>query len=262
MDIDGMVAIARKHLTASPCAFDVIRKHLESLGAADDIRAAAYAIRTHLPLVQVPSEATWGYDAVADFALAEQWLTDSLHVDGAPDDLILRYLAAFGPATPADAQAWSGLRGLSPAFERLRPKLKTFRDERGRELFDLPRSPRPPASTNAPVRLLPEFDNLVLSHVDRSRIIRDEHRKFLSTMNGRVPAVFLVDGMAEGSWRIERSKTRVVLRIEPFEKLPKSCKPDLQTEAEGVLKFLHPEIENREVAISSRPGPPPKLRRA
>jgi hypothetical protein len=262
IDIDRLVKIAREHLDASPCTFEAIRTKLESLGDVADVRAAAYAIRTHLPLVQVPSDATWGYDAAADFALAERWLSAPLHADGSPDELILRYLAAFGPATPSDAQTWSGLRAIAPVFERLRRKLRVFQDPRGRELFDLPRAPRPPENVDAPVRLLPEFDNHVLSHTDRSRVIRDEHRKFLSTMNGRVPAVFLIDGMAEGSWSIERSKHRVVLRIEPFESMPKRGREELNAEAEALLAFLHPETQAREIAIAARRAKIPKLRRA
>jgi hypothetical protein len=104
----------------------------------------------------------------ADFACADTWIKKSIGTDTQPHALVQRYLAAFGPATAADAQTWSGLKGLSAVFEALRPKLRTFRDERGRELFDLPSAPRPEADVAAPVRFLPEFDNIILAHADRT----------------------------------------------------------------------------------------------
>ena len=111
----------------------------------------AYAMRLTLPLVQVPAERPWSFEAAAGFALADEWLGRPIPMGSAPADaLVLRYLAAFGPATPADAQAWSALGGLRETFERLRPTLVTFRDERKRELFDLPDAPRPAAETPAP----------------------------------------------------------------------------------------------------------------
>jgi hypothetical protein len=98
-----------------------------------------------------------------------------------------RYLAAFGPATVRDIQAWSGPTRLREPVERLRPSLRIFRDGRGYELFDLPESPRPDPATPAPVRLVAEFDNLVLSHAGRTRVISEQNRKRLFTRNGIFP---------------------------------------------------------------------------
>ena len=120
-----------------------------------------------------------------------------------PKALVLRYLEAFGPASIADAQTWCGLGGLGTVFEQLRPKLRAFQDERGRELFDLPHAPRPDADEEAPVRFLPEWDNLLLSHADRSRVIADAHRPAITTANLRLPGTFLVDGFVAGTWVVD-----------------------------------------------------------
>ena len=112
-----------------------------------DVRALGYAVRTHLPLVQVPSETRWGWPGAASFAVAESWLGRTMGKGGGASALVLRYLGAFGPASVRDAQTWSGMRSLAEAFEALRPKLAVFPDEHGRELFDLPDAPRPPADT-------------------------------------------------------------------------------------------------------------------
>ena len=135
----------------------------------------------------VPTDARWGFPSVADFALADEWLRGPLPEDGTPEQLVLRYLAAFGPASAADAQTWSGAQGLAPVFEALRPQLLVFKGESGRrELFDLPDAPRPGEDVPAPARFLPEFDNLVLAHADRTRLLADEHRGALVTKNLRV----------------------------------------------------------------------------
>src|SRR4029077_1867676 len=128
-------------------------------------------------------------------------------------EMILRYLAAFGPATVADVQTWSGLGGLRDALERLRPRLRVDRDERDRQLFDVPDAPLPDAGLPAPPRLLPQFDNLLLSHADRSRVLPPEHRARVMTSLGQ--PMFLIDGFVAGTWKRERSG----LRIEPFTRL-------------------------------------------
>src|SRR5204863_7940547 len=161
-----------------------------------------YAVRTQLPLVLLPGDHEWGFPGDAHFALAEEWLAGSLAMEDRPRTLVLRYLAAFGPASASDIQAWSGLTGLTPVLNELRPQLRVFRDERRRELFDLPEAPRPPADTPVPVRFVADFDNLILSHADRTRVIADEHRPVVITNNGQVLPTFLVDGFVAGTWRV------------------------------------------------------------
>jgi hypothetical protein len=155
--------------------------------------------------------------------------------------MVARYLGAFGPASVADVQTWSGLTRLGEVVDRLRPGLRTFRDEQGRELFDLPDAPRPDPGTPAPVRLVAEFDNLILSHADRTRVISDLGRQRIATPNGVFPGTVLVDGFAAGMWRITRSRGSAVLTIEPFGPLPDADRDAVTAEARRLLVFAAPE---------------------
>lgn len=251
LDVDELVAAAEKFLRSGPQTFAKIRAHLAAKKPNADARAMGYVIRTHLPLVQVPDvEQPWGYPRTTDFALAAEWLAVDLHLARSdPAPLVRRYLAAFGPATVADAQAWSGLAGLADVFGKLRPKLTVFEDDQGRELFDLPRAPRPATNTSVPVRFLPEFDNLLLAHADRRRIIADDHRAKVCTKNLRVLPTFLVDGFAAGLWKIESTKQRATMIMSPFEKLTRSAQGALKTEADALLRFVEPDVASREVRI-------------
>jgi DNA glycosylase AlkZ-like len=147
---------------------------------------------------------------------------------------IARYLAAFGPATRADVSQWSGvpIRDLAQGFERLR--LRSFRDEQGRELLDLPRAPLAPADTPAPPRLLPRWDELLLAHKDRTRVLLDEHRKTVIHKNGDVQQTFLVDGIVAGLWRVEGEQ----IALEPFAPLPRAARRELEDEAARLAAWL------------------------
>ena len=248
LDMDALDIEARKFFRKSAATFDALRDHLKTKFPTQDERAMAYVIRTHLPLVQVPTDAAWAFPASADFALADTWLSTTVSTASTPAEaLVLRYLAAFGPATPGDAQAWSGMAGLRDTFESLRPRLVTFRDARKRELFDLPDGPRPDEDTPAPVRFVPDFDNLVLAHDDRSRIIADEHRSRVTLKNLQVRATFLVDGIVAGTWKSERKRKAAVLLIEPFGTIAKRVRTALEEEAELLLAFLEEDASEREV---------------
>lgn len=249
LDIPALLERGRRFF-ARPATFDALRKHLQEHEPDADARAPAYLVRMHVPLVQHPTDDPWGYPASADFGLAEDWLGAPVSIaPSTPHELVRRYLAAFGPATPADAQAWSGLQSLRGTFEDLRPSLVTFRDERKRELFDLPEAPRPDEDTLAPVRLLPEYDNVVLGHKDRTRIIDDAHRPRISTANLQIRATFLVDGRVAGVWRTEKARRSVTLTLEPFGRLTKVVRQALEREAEAVLEFLEPEAPARAVRV-------------
>jgi hypothetical protein len=153
--------------------------------------------------------------------------------------MVLRYLRAFGPATTSDVRTWSRLTGLRAVIERLRPRLRTFRDEHGRELFDVPDAPLPDPDISAPVRFLPQFDNVLLSHADRVRIIGDEHRKRIIASGGMgsVGTVFF-DGFVYGTWKTERIRNKATLMIEPFETLPKEHRDAVAEEGERLIRFI------------------------
>jgi hypothetical protein len=250
LDFPALDAFARAFF-ARAGTFDGLRTALRKKYPNGDERAMAYAIRTSLPLVQVPTDARWGFPASPDFALAEAWLGKTVPTSAAPAHvLVRRYLAGFGPATPADAQVWSGLPALREIFESLRPTLVTFRDASKRELFDLPDAPRPVADSPAPVRFIPEFDNLVLSHADRTRVLADEHRSRVVLKNLQVRATFLVDGLVAGTWTIERKKNTAVLVVEPFRRLPGKTVAELEAEGDRVLGFTDDDVEVREVRFA------------
>jgi hypothetical protein len=191
-----------------------------------------YALRTVGRLTHAPDSGSWKQPRETRYVLIEHEQVDP---QPAREHLVRRYLAAFGPATRADIAEWSGLRvgDFEPALEALEP-LRRFRDERGRELLDLPRAPLPAADSRAPVRFLPRYDNLVLSHSDRTRVVADEHRRTVIHGGGMVEATFLVDGFVAGLWRAERGR----LRIEPFAPLSRAWRREVEAEAARLETWL------------------------
>lgn len=243
---------AARFFERTPHSMDALRDHLAAKFPKGDVRAMAYATRCTLPLVQLPNEDdAWSFPATAPFTTAKQWLgKDASRGDPSPDALVLGYLAAFGPASVADAQTWSAAPNLKEAFARLGPELVTFRDERGRELFDLPNAPRPHEDTPAPVRFLPDFDNLVLGHDDRTRVVPLEHKKRIVTKNLLVPGTFTVDGFVAGQWKTERKKKRATLTISPFSAVSARAKKELADEGERLLRFAEPDAEDLDVVFA------------
>ncbi|QSI33857.1 winged helix DNA-binding domain-containing protein [Variovorax sp. RKNM96] len=199
----------------------------------------AALIRNNVPLVHLPPAGNWNSHQNAQLQPIGQWLGESA-ADVTPatqEDLLLRYLAAFGPATLADAGAWSGLTGWKAVAERLRPQLRVFTGEQGQELFDLPRAPRPDPDTPAPPRLVAEWDNLLLSHADRSRVLSESHRARVFTINGIVRGTVLLDGFVAGTWKIERAKGTATVVLEPFTRWSKADRLGVEEEAMRLLAF-------------------------
>jgi hypothetical protein len=161
----------------------------------------------------------------------------------------MRYLAAFGPATAADIQTWCGVTGIRSVVERLRPRLRTLCDERGRELYDLPDAPSPDPETPAPPRFLPQYDNVFLSHADRSRIVSDQYRKRILGGNTGV-TTFLIDGFIAGTWKIRRTKNTATLVIEPFGLLSAVDRAALGEEGARLLTFSAADAQNHEITVA------------
>jgi hypothetical protein len=238
VDTEALAIAGRALLEERPLTAKELSKLLAEQWPGRDPTSLARAIRHLLPLVQVPPRGLWGRSGQTTHTTAEAWLGQPLDPDYSPDEMVLRYLGAFGPASVKDAQTWSGLTRLGQVFERLRPRLLSLRDEHGRELFDLPEVPRPGPDLPSPPRFLPAFDNLILSHSDRTRVIADEHRKALASRNGMVPATFLVDGFVRGTWKTTRTRRRVTLEIEPFQRLSNEDAESLTEEGERLLRFV------------------------
>ncbi len=169
IDLAPVLAFVHPLLSERPMSGGRLRAALADRFPDHHPAALAYACRCRMALVQVPPRGVWGRTLQVTSAPLDSWVGRDLDPSPSIDDVVLRYLDAFGPATPADAMAWSRLTGLREVFSRLEPRLRLFRDERGRELYDRPDAPRPDADIPAPVRFLPEYDNLLLSHADRSR---------------------------------------------------------------------------------------------
>ena len=240
LDAGALAEAGRALVDAEPRTFGELGGLLSPDWPGHPPNALAQGVRVLVPLIQVPPRAVWGASGLSRHTSAETWLGAPLDPSPSVDALVTRYLAAFGPATVADVQAWSGLTRLGEVVERLRPGLHTFRDERGKELFDLPDAPRPAPGTPAPVRLVAEFDNLVLSHADRSRVISANHRQRLNTRNGIFPGTVLVDGFVAGMWRITRARGAAALTVELFAEVPAADRDAVIAEGERLLHFAAP----------------------
>ncbi len=200
------------------------------------MRLRAYAARLLLPLVQANSEANYGFDAGGEFVLADAWLGASVTEQTDVRELIRRYLAAWGPATPADFAAWSGMKGVARWFEALGEDVVAFKDERKRTLYDLRDAPLPGGDTPAPARLLPEFDGVMLGWQDRTRMISTDDARLIANRNLQVPAVVLVDGFVCGTWKLEHKRKVATLTVRAFRPIAPAEAEALEEEALGLLR--------------------------
>ncbi len=245
IDLAAVLPAAHAAYAAGPMTFEDLRARLAPDFPGMDERVLGYAVRMNLPLVMVPTEDRWGYPRAPQFALTEPFGNAA-----EPDELVLRYLAAFGPATATDAQAFTGLPKLKPVLDRLAPRLVTFRDERKRTLYDLPDAPRPDTGTNAPPRFLPDFDNLVLGYADRTRFLADAFKGQVATRNLRIRATFLHDGVMRGTWAIARTAKAATLTMTPFEPLARPAVAALEPEAQALLRFAEPDAPAHRLVVA------------
>lgn len=238
IDMDALLAEMRKKLADGVITTGEMLELAEQFEPEGDHSALRYGLRTFIPLVNIPDDSAWGFGRTVSFADPTEFLGEAPDPAEHVRELIKRYLAAFGPASPADAQAWSGLAGLKPTFESMRSELLSFKTEESKEIFDLPDAPRPASDIPAPVRFLPDYDNLVVSHADRRRVMSEEHRPRVSLKAARVRATFTLDGFVAGTWRVEKKGKRSTLVVEPFAKLAKRDRKLLEDEGERLLAFI------------------------
>jgi hypothetical protein len=251
LDVARVIPAAHALLSEGPLPFNDIRDRLQVQFPEMNDRALGFAVRMLIPLVVIPSEHRWGYLANSPFGLAEEWIGPCDPPDEALQELIRRYLGALGPATVNDAQTWLGISGLKQTFEALRPELMVFQGERGKEYFDLPDAPRPPGDTPSPIRFLPDFDNLLLSHGDRTRVIADDHRGIVYQKgNLRLLPTFLVGGVVAGLWRSERKRKDATLTITPFAPLSPGTRRELVDEGDGLIRFIEEDAATHAVVFA------------
>ena len=247
LDVDELIAVATSLLEERPRTRAELAPLLAERWPEHDGPSMAYAVTYLLPLVQVTPRGSGGRSGAAAFTTVEHWLGRPLSNGMAPDAMVLRYLAVFGPALPADVQSWSGLGATREVLERLRSQLRMFNDERGRELFDVPGAPLPDPATPAPVRFLPEYDNVLLGHKDRSRIVAPDVPVWTDVGWG----VVLVDGYPAARWRLLTEKGGATLRIERFRSLRAAERAEIAEEAERLVAFLAADAGTRTVRVSS-----------
>ena len=216
-------------------------EHLDARWPGVDRVTMANAVRALVPLVQAPPRGVWRRSGAVKLAALEAWIGRAAPAKSDPESIVRRYLGAFGPASVMDAQAWSGVTRLGEVFERLRPTLVTFSDDAGRELFDLPDAPRPDPDTPAPVRFLADFDNVLLSHADRSRFIGEVERKLFTYVDGPYPGMVMLDGLAVGQWHLRRDAGAVTAVVRLVRSLSAGEEEAVRSEADAMLRFSVPD---------------------
>jgi hypothetical protein len=246
IDVADLATAGRSLLAGRTLSRAQLGKLLAERWPGSDPEALAWSVQALVPIVHPPPSGTWDRHGATPFTLAEEWIGRPMVVDPSPDVMIRRYLAAFGPAGVMDIPAWSGLTRLREVVESLRPTLRSFRDESGRELFDVPDAPLPDPDAVAPARFLPEFDNVLLAHADRTRLMTDEVPRQVC-VGAAVAATFLLGGFVAGTWAIELKEDSPVLAVRPFKRLRDEDLGALAEEGVRLLRFARGDIDAHDV---------------
>jgi hypothetical protein len=248
MDIDALTVAGREALEQQPLTNAQLGRVLQQYWPDRDSGSMGNVIRNLVPLVQVPPRGLWRKSGAATVMTLEAWVGKPPAARPSASKMVLRYLTAFGPASVRDMQAWCGLTRLGDVTERLRPELVTFRDERGVELFDLPEAPRPAEDVPASVRFLPYYDNALLAHADRTRIVEDSlrAREVVFTVG-----CVLIDGFVGALWKLARERSATVLRVELLGRVSKADRAAVAEEGERLLEFAAPEAASRDVRFET-----------
>lgn len=246
LDEAPIIAAARQFYDGTPRTFADLRATLGPLAPERRPETIASIARTNLPLVQVYPAGTWRTGGDVYYALADQWLAGTLHPDPDPRPLLRRYLASHGPASVKDMQAWAGMTKLKEAVEAI-PDLVTYKAPDGTTLYDLPDGEIVDSDTPATVRFMPEYDNLILSHSDRTRVMPDAYRKQVYLSAGRVRSTVLVDGMVGAVWKITRHKATATLTIEALAPFPDEAA--VLAEGERLLRWVEDDAEDYAVEV-------------
>lgn len=251
LDIERLIAIAKPFLESDGPTIGELRDRLQAQDPDADKQAMAYAVRSCLPLAQIPPSGTWGVGTRATYTTAESWL--GLATPSNLESLFRRYLAAFGPADVMDFQTWTGMTSLKSQLKETLSTLVAYRDEGGRVLYDLPAQPLVADDKPAPIRFLPEYDNILIAHRDRTRILPEDQRKKVFVSAGRVLGTVIIDGFVAAIWKCERANKAATIRVTLFERQPTDALALIEAEGLALARFIAEDAERHLVEFTRGP---------
>jgi Winged helix DNA-binding domain len=246
LDLAPVLARGAELLGRGPLTTAQLRARLGEEWPGRDGNALAYAVRYLVPLVQITPRGVWGKTLQPTMTTLAAWLEGLPPGSGTTEELVLAYLRAFGPATTADIRTWSWLADVRSTVDGLRGRLRTYRDERGRVLYDVEDGVFADPAAPAPVRFLPQFDNVFLSHADRGRIMREVVWDHSFMHHG----AFLADGFLAGRWKLTRTKGEASLAVDIRVEVRAAQRWQIRDEAEALLAFLAPGATARRLELS------------
>jgi hypothetical protein len=251
VDLDDVCRVARAVAADAPLSRAELGRRLGAHfpGLAEE--SLAYAAVFHEPMAQTPPRGVWGMRGTPKWQTFNGFLGADASGSASVDDVVLRYLAAFGPASVADIRCWSGLSGLPEVISRLRGQLRVLIDENGRELFDVPEAPLPSGDVPAPVRFLPEYDNVLLSHADRTRVIPDKRPVPLFAGEGARAGTVLVDGDFRATWRLSTVGAAATITVTATPELTRRESDEVRAEGLRLLGYLVPEADGEVIVTAT-----------